>query len=197
MATHFRDLYAEYHVARRRSRKVFFSSTLSMGLVLFFLGIFACISLFGKKFSEYAKESIAMKVFLYDGLSEGQLDRFKNTLNGAHYIRTFNYVSKEEAASIMLQKTGEDVIQLMDSTNPLLASFNVFLRSNYIHSDSLKQIEENLREDVIVADVVYPVEMFSFLSRNVKILGVITVLVGIIVLLIVFYLILGTIRLSI
>lgn len=191
------NIYEGFTYLQKRARSTYWTSLISIGLVLYFLGIFAAISLFGNAFARYAEESIVMKIFLYDGLNEDERKQFISELMIQSYVQSLRYVSKEEAGEILLKQTGEDIIQLMDGVNPLLASVNVKLKSDYIDNDSLAVIESRLNERLVVSEVAYPVEMISAVKQNVSVLTFIFVLLSVILVAIVFYIIFATIRLSI
>ncbi|MEZ4826881.1 MAG: permease-like cell division protein FtsX [Bacteroidia bacterium] len=182
---------------KRRSRNTYLTSLLSISLVLFFLGLFIALILFGGAFARNAREAIVMKVFLYDGIKTEALKDLESRLTVMPFVRELHYVSKEEAGQVMLEKTGEDVRALMDGVNPLLASFNITLYPSYIQADRLAEIQETLSKERIVSEVAYPAEMIINLNRNIQIISIALMAVGVVLVGIGFYLIFGTIRLSI
>lgn len=182
---------------RKRSRSNYLTSLLSISMVLFFLGLFAAMLLFGESFARYAQKSIVMKVFLYDGISGDALKGFEAKLGDMAFIRNYRYVTKEEAGKYLMEKTGEDVKNILDGVNPLMNSFNLVLMPDYINTDSLKIIRANLEEELVVAEVDYPIEMIMKLNQNLYTVSFIFLGVGLILIGIAFYLIFGTIRLSI
>ncbi|MDX2249298.1 MAG: permease-like cell division protein FtsX [Bacteroidia bacterium] len=182
---------------KSKSRSTYITSLLSISLVLFFLGLFIALVLFGGAFAQNAREAIVMKVFLHDGIRNEVLKDLEKRLGTMPFVREIRYVSKEEAGKTMLEKTGEDVTALMDGVNPLLASFNVKLYPSYIQADSLIDIQEKLSQEKIVAEVAYPADMIINLNRNIQIISLVFLTVGLILIGIGFYLIFGTIRLAI
>lgn len=193
----YRKGYDNYSYLKKRSRTTFFTSLLSIGLVLFFLGIFATIALFSQTLAETAKSSIVMKVFLYDGIGTDQLHELMEKLSAAPYVQDYHYVSKNEAWQKYLERTGEELVEVLDGINPLLASVDVQLNGIYIHSDSLANIRGALEKEILISEVYYPEELLAALSRNLRPLSISAGVVGLIVVFIAFFLIFGTIRLSI
>ena len=169
----------------------------SIALVLFFVGAFAAFILFGKTFTRKAKESIQLKVFLVDYSDPNLQNAFIDSLVSLPYILQAEYVSKEEAGQQLLQNTGEEVSDLLGGINPLLPSLNIRLASAYLNTDSLVQIKTQLNRSPVVSEVIYPLEMIQNATENINLLSVIFTGVGILLLIIAFYLITGTIRLSI
>lgn len=192
-----KQTYSEISYLQSRSRSHFITATISIALVLFFLGLFCTLALFGGTFIGYAKESMQMKVFLHDGISQKQINQLLAEVKMQPYTAKAIFISKEDAGKILLEKTGEDVKKLMGGINPLLASVNVKLKSKYIDSDSFPKIQAKLMKNQMVSEVVYPVNMLTAINKNVLRLSFLTLLVGIIVGIIAFYLIVNTIRLSI
>ncbi|RMG24444.1 MAG: FtsX-like permease family protein [Bacteroidetes bacterium] len=191
------NTYQHFAYFRRRSRNTYLTTLLSMSLVLFFLGLFACITVFSHAFISYARESIVMKVFLHDGIDSMRQQMFIEELASQPYVRSFKYVSKEEVAKLMKARTGEDVLALTDGVNPFLASLDIQLKHAYLRLDSLKPIKAQLESELLVAEVDYPAEMIEVVSQRVNMLGFLMLGIGILLISVAFYLIFGTIRLSI
>lgn len=187
----------EYHYIRRQSNRNYLSSLFSIAFILFLLGFFVAIAYIANSFADYAQESIFMKVFLNEGISGEDKVALADRLQAAPYVRDLEYVSKEEAGKILFQKTGEDVLQLLDGKNPFLSSYNVRLKQGYIDPDSLEQIKHTLLEERGVSDIDYPVEMIRVVSKNARAITFFSILSGLLISIIAFYLILGTIRLSV
>jgi len=182
---------------RRRSRSNYFTSLISISFVLFFLGLFTVIILFGRSFTRDTKESILLKVFLSEQAHSQAQQDFMDTVNAKPYVLATTFVSKEEAGEQLLQRTGEEVKELLGGLNPLMPSINVKLKSQYINQDSLAMIRQELSTSHIVTEVVYPLDMINSATQNIRIITIIFSFLGISLLVIAFYLILSTIRLSI
>lgn len=192
-----KEIQQHYSYLKRRSRSAYLTSLVSIALVLFFLGLFATLALFGQTFARYAQQSIAMKVFLHDGVGEEQLAIFQQVLASRPYVAEQVYISKEEAGKILMESTGEDILKLTDGINPLPASINLSLESPYIVTDSLQAIQNELTAERIVSDVEYPAETIVTVNQNVQIISFVFMLTGLILVFIALYLIMSTIRLTI
>ncbi len=190
-------MYGKLTYLKRKSRSNFITSLISISFVLFFLGVFSVLILFGRTFTRNAKESILLKVFLIEHAEPFEQETFMDSLMRKPYVLRTKFVSKEEAGEQLLQKTGEDVLELLGGVNPLMPSINVQIDQQYMNSDSLDMIKEDLSMSSIVSEVVYPLEMINSATRNIDILTIIFSILGIVLLIIAFYLIIGTIRLSI
>jgi cell division transport system permease protein len=193
----YRAKSGEISYLRRRSRANYVTATLSIALVLFFLGTFATLALFTKAFTRSAKESIEMRVSLYDGIGTAQLQQFMEKLLAKPYVLDARYISKEEAARLYLEQTGEDLLKTLDGINPLPPEVRVKLRSTYLEADSIAEIESQLKEEIIVSDIAIPTWLLDVVNQNANTLAFAALLIGGIAILIAFYLIFGTIRLAI
>ncbi|MEL6626412.1 MAG: permease-like cell division protein FtsX [Bacteroidota bacterium] len=182
---------------KRRSRSTYWLTTISIGLVLYFLGLFAGLVLFGQDLISRAKSQMVMKVFVHDGLSETLQTELQSYLAAQPYTRTLTYVSKEAAAEEMLKYTGEDVREMLGGLNPLFASYQFQLHPDYIQSDSLSLIKNELNKQLSVAEISYQGEMLDELSQNMETVAWITVGLAIIMGIVAVFLIYATIRLSI
>ncbi|TAE57902.1 MAG: hypothetical protein EAZ89_03630, partial [Bacteroidetes bacterium] len=105
-----------------RSRNAYFTALLSIGLTLFFLGLFAGLALLGGAYVRRAEAELELKVFVHDGVNERLLTEFEVMLRTQTFVQNLRFVSKEDAARAMLEETGEDVSVLLDGVNPLPAS---------------------------------------------------------------------------
>ena len=56
---------------------------------------------------------------LHDGVGTPQLQDFMERLLAKPYVLDARYISKEEAARIYLERTGEDLLESLDGINPL------------------------------------------------------------------------------
>lgn len=193
----YRTKSGEMSYLRRRSRANYISATLSMALVLVFLGTFATLALFTKAFTRTAKESIEMRISLYDGVGTAQLQQFMERLLAKPYVLDARYISKEEAARLYLERTGEDLLETLEGINPLPPEVRVRLQSAYLEADSVARIETQLKEEIIVSDIAIPTWLLDVVNRNANSLALAALLIGAVAVFIAFYLIFGTIRLAI
>lgn len=191
----FRREYGEFSYLRRRARAHFLSSTINLALVLLVLGIFATISVFFTNFSKTTKESMPMKVMLIDGADSAQVSRLSAELDGHAAVRSFQFISKDQAANRYLENVGEDVRQILEGINPLLPSIDVYLRADYIQSDSLQTLIREIEDLPFVTEAYYPQEQLLGVSENTYVLSILSVLVGMVVIIVALYLVFGNIRL--
>lgn len=168
-----------------------------MALMLFFLGLFASYLILGRQFATRIQEQVRLEVQVHDGIAASELDRFAREIGQAVYAESIEYVSKSDALAEYRDRFGTDITEPLDGFNPLLASFRVKLWPSYIKEAALKEIEKELIQDIAVASVEYPLTEILKLQENIRKVAWLTLVLGLVLLGIAFYLIFGTIRLGI
>lgn len=182
---------------RRRSRSSSFTTVVSIGVVLYFLGLFAGISLLGLDILNQVEENLIMEVFLHDYINEEQKKGLSQKLDSMDIVRSLDYVSKEEAAEKMLEVVGEEVKNSLGGANPYLASFQLKLMPGLIGSKRLADLREELGQEAFVAEVIYQGDALPQLKKNLRFISWITLGLGLVLTLLGISLIYATIRLSI
>ena len=122
------------------------TSIISISLVLFLLGLVFLIGLLGNKLSVYVKENISFSIVLKDNQKEADIKKMQKTLDALPYIKSTEYISKEQAAKELEEELGENPETFL-GFNPLQASIEVKLHSEYANPDSLQHIEKKIAED--------------------------------------------------
>lgn len=145
----------------------YFSVVLSVFLVLFLLGILGLFILKSKKLSDDFKEEIAMTVFFKDEANDSVINAFKDELKAAPFVKKSIYVTKEQAAKMHTDIIGEDFMTFLGA-NPLQNSFDINLKAAYIVNDSIQKIENRLRTNLMVSDIVYDKQLVNLVNDNIK-----------------------------
>jgi cell division transport system permease protein len=151
---------------KRRLISSYFSVVISIGLVLFLLGLLGLLVLNTKKIADHFKEQIALTIYLKDSAKDVEINQLNKSLALADYTKTTNYVSKEEAAEAHSKEIGEDFMDFL-GYNPLQNSIDVYLKADYISSGEINQIAEELTAKSFVDEVVYDKPLISLLNENV------------------------------
>ncbi len=126
-----------------RSKFSFLLALISITLSVILITVSVFIILFSNHFEEQLKSNITISVFLKDSPTDSEIDQIKTELSELKYLRSSEFVDKEKAAEIFIKETGEDFRKILDY-NPLPASFNIKLRSEYANRDSIKKVIKNL-----------------------------------------------------
>ncbi|MFN8325550.1 cell division protein FtsX [Flavobacterium sp.] len=152
---------------KRRVITSYFSVVLSVFLVLFLLGALGLFVINSKRISDNFKEDIVMTVFFKTEANDSIIKAFDAELKTAKFAKDFEYVSKEKAARDHQKVLGEDFMQFL-GVNPLQNSFDVHLKAEYVTRESFAKIENRLRKNEMVADVVYDKQLLTLVNDNVK-----------------------------
>jgi len=179
-----------------RLRSSSLSSIISNSLVLFLLGILLLLLFNAKRLSDFVKENIGFSVILHDDVREVEAGFLRKTLDASPYVRSTEYISKEEAATELKEQLGEDFIGFL-GYNPLSSSIEVRLRAEYANPDSIKKIEDELMAFRPVKEVFYQKSLVNLVNDNVRKISAIILLFGALLFFIAFVLINNTIRISV
>jgi cell division transport system permease protein len=173
-----------------------FFALFNISLVLFFLGIFALIALSFDLIIRAVKEQQELKIILSEATTEAEARLLLDRLKAEPYTKSIRYVSKE-AALKEFQFAGEDFLDAMDGINPLPASLNVKLNDDYQETAQIKALSRELLKNREVQEVDFPVRLIEQANENRLVIYQVAGVIGIILVLIAYFLIHNTIRLSI
>ena len=174
-----------------------FTSTVSISLVLFMIGIIASLYLTTHYFTIKSKENISLSIILNDTISPNDLSRLERYLKATDYTKEVVYISRDSALQEHIAAIGEDPSEFL-GYNPLSASLEVYLAADYACNDSINNvILPRLKIFEGITDVTYQKDMIDMLTRNVNKLSLILSLIALVMLFISIVLINNTIRLSI
>ncbi len=172
------------------------TSTLSITLVLFVIGILAFTLILADKISVETRENITVTVVLKDSINADETKRLENYLAIAPYVKSYKYISKEEALGEYIDELGEDPSEFL-GYNPLLASYELKLQAAYANNDSLSNIAQRLQAFSTIYDVAYQKDILQLLNQNIRRVGFIFSCIVAVLLFIAIVLMNNTIRLSI
>lgn len=151
---------------KRRLVSSYFSVVLSIGLVLFLVGLLGLLVLNTKKIADHFKEQIALSIYLKDTAKDVEIDQLNKSLSLAEYTKSSTYTSKEEAAEAHSKEIGEDFMDFL-GYNPLQNSIDVYLKADYITSGEVDTIAAEIGSKEFVEEVMYDQPLISLLNDNV------------------------------
>lgn len=181
---------------KRRLIGSYFSVVISIGLVLFLLGLLGLIILNTKKAADYFKEQIPLTVYLKDTAKDVEIEQLQKSLELADYVKSIKYVSKEEAAKQQSKEIGEDFVEFL-GYNPLQNSIDIHFKADYVSEQEISEISEDLMKREFVDEVDYDRPLVSIVTDNVSRISFWVLVVSAIFLLIAVLLINSSIRLSV
>lgn len=179
----------------KKLRSSYASSIISIALVLFMMGLLGLLVLDAKKISDYVKEHVQMNVYLKDNVPQSEVDKFTRMLMVQKFVRTVQYISKEQALDSLKRDLGESALTMLDA-NPLPATIDINLKAAYAHPDSLKLIQERLSKYKLVKDVAYQQTEIKRMNENFRTIAFVILIFCALLLFVAVVLINNTIRLA-
>ena len=172
------------------------TTVVSLSLVLFMLGLLGIIILNTNKLSDNLKENIGIQIILNETAKEADIQHLTKMLDISDYVKSTEFITKEDAAKRLQEDLGEDFIDFL-GYNPLLPSINVHVKAAYANTDSLAMIEKELIGSKLVKEVVYQKSLVTMINENVKKISLVILIFSGLLMVIALALINNTIRLSI
>ncbi|MES2328508.1 MAG: permease-like cell division protein FtsX [Bacteroidota bacterium] len=180
----------------KRSKPNYIYSIVGVALVLLIMGImgwfFLNISSVGNAFKEDIRMSAYLRTLNKDTI--GQIQQF---ISSRPYAKNVVYVDKNTAKQIWNRENNEDWAKILD-VNPLPESIDFYARAQYVNTDSLAKISNDLMAAYgnQITDLQYPKSLVSNLNERASKIGLIFLVVAIVLCLIVTFSIDNTIRLA-
>jgi cell division transport system permease protein len=181
---------------KKQVKRSVVTAVVSFTLVLFIIGIQGLLLIHAGKLSEYVKENLCVTALLIKNADMNEVTALQKQLDLLPSVKQTKYVSEEEAANDLQNDLGSDFVNFL-GYNPLSASIEIHLHSNYANNDSLAGFETYLRENKLVNDVYYQKTLIQAINDNVKRISYALAIISFILLLIAIALINNTIRLSV
>ena len=182
---------------KNKIRGAYFTSVVSISLVLLLLGIVGLLMLNAKQMSDYVKENLCFSLIINNDASEPDIKQFQKTLDTHDFIKSTEYITKAEAAEQLKEDLGEDFVETL-GYNPLSPTINVYLNSDYASPDSIAKLESFfMSKSDIVNEVSYQQNLVNLINDNIKKVSIILLALSALFFLISFALLNNTIRLQI
>jgi len=187
----------ETNIGSRRLRSSTISTTVSISLVLFMIGLLGLLLLDSRQITNYVKEHVQVNVFLQDGVPDSDIHSLQQSLTATPYVRSAQYISKQQAMEILKkdENLGKDAGSMVDE-NPLPASIDLLLNAEYANPDSMKKIADVIGKNKIVREVSYQRTEIDKMNENFRTIAIVMLIFCGLLLIIAVALINNTIRLS-
>ena len=186
----------ENKIVVRRLIQSYLSSVISITLVLLLVGIGGVLAVNAKSVSDYFKENIRLSVIFEQNTTEVQARQTMNLLKGKPYVKELKFISKEQGAQEMKSVLGDDFMDVFD-LNPIPLSIDMYVRSDYVESDSLSKIKSEILLNPGIKEVVFQESLIETISGNIEQIGIILIVFIVLLLFISFVLINNTVRLNV
>lgn len=181
---------------RRRIANAYLSSVISISLVLLLVGVASMLLVNAKGVSDYFKENMQISVLMKQNVSDEDALAFRDELDEAPYIKSTDFISREQGQRELADQLGEDFLDVFE-TSPIPVSVDVTLKAEYVSADSLEVVRNEIALSPLVDEVVYQQSLVDALNANLsRISLVMAVFIGLL-LFISFVLINNTVRLNV
>lgn len=187
---------AQHQKLSQRIFKSYLTSTVSISMVLFLIGLLGVVLLNAERLAQHVRENIGFTLVLNDNLPGADVDKLVQSLKASDFVKSVEYVDKAAAAERLQKELGEDFTGFL-GYNPLLSSVDVKLKAEYTMPDKLVVLEKKLMDFPQVKEVSYQRDIVSIINDNVQKIGLVLVFFAGLLLLIFMALINNTIRISI
>ena len=174
----------------------FITSSISTTLVLLLLGLVVFFVLTAHNLSVYVKENINFSIIISDDMKEADILKLQKRLDKEVFVRSTEYISKKQALREQIEAMGTDPQDFL-GYNPLHASIEVKLHSDYANTDSIAKIEKQIKKNTNVQEVRYQEDLINMVNENIRNISLMLLGLAVLLAFISFALINNTIRLTI
>ncbi|MBR5700707.1 MAG: permease-like cell division protein FtsX [Bacteroidales bacterium] len=185
----------ENKTLRRRLWGSRVSTVISISLVLVLLGAAMLVLLNARAVGDWFKERMQVSVILKESVSEDAAKGFQAVLDSLPYVRTTEYVSREQGVQEMQELLGEDFMDAF-AVAPVPVSIDVCLHAQYVSADSLQMVSDAVKASPLVDEVVYQASLVDSLNENLGRMTLVSMILIALLLFISVVLIGNTVRLS-
>jgi cell division transport system permease protein len=169
---------------------------ISIAIILYLLGLSGLMFFVGQKLVDSLKEKVYVNIYFYKEVDESSILKIMESLKSKPYTKEAFFLSNEEAANEYKKELEQDFVDIL-GYNPLPASIELSIKSKYSDRASLHKIERELYLNEGVQEVLTQSSLIDQINKNKKLAAGILAGMGLLFIVIAFFLINSTIRLSI
>ena len=174
----------------------YLSSLISITLVLVLAGTGGLVVVNASGMRDYFKENLKLSVIFDTNVSEEGALTLTDVIAAKTFVKKTDFISKEEGTNEMKTILGDDFLEVFD-LNPVPISADVYVKSNYVHPDSLKLIEAEILLNPGIREVVWEESLIEIVNNNLEKIALILFVFVSLLLFISFFLINNTVRLNV
>ncbi|HWK02972.1 MAG TPA: permease-like cell division protein FtsX [Puia sp.] len=179
----------------KRSTPSYFMAIVGVSVVLFLLGLLGWIVINANKLGQNFKENVEVQVYVRDQVTAKDSAILVQYIASQPYVKSYEYLTKELARKRFISDGNNDWGPVLDK-NPLPASVDFKIRSEYANTDSLNKIKADLVGNIAVESVQYNQALVSSLNNMIRKVSFILLGIAIVISILVIILIDNTIRLA-
>ena len=170
---------------------------ISTAMVLILLGLVVFTTLAGHNLSSHVRENLVVTLMLEHDMTTNEGQRICQSIKKRPYIKTIDFVSKEQALKEATRTMGADPSEFTDGINPFFSSIEITMRGDYANNDSLRWIAKELKKYPKVTEITYQKDLIEAVNRNLAKIGAGMLVLAALLTFVSFSLINNTVRLGI
>lgn len=186
----------ENRLIRRRLAGAWLSTVISISLVLLLVGVAGLLVANARSVSDYFKENMQVSVLMKQEVGDDEAMEYVSDLDAKPFIKSTTFVSREQGAKDMTDLLGEDFLNVFEAA-PIPVSVDVTLKADYVSSDSLEVVKNEIMKSPLVDEVVYQQSLVDKLNTNLRKISMVLGVFIVLLLFISFVLINNTVRLNV
>ena len=186
----------ENRLIRRRLAGAWLSTVISISLVLLLVGVAGLLVANARSVSDYFKENMQVSVLMKQEVGDDEAMEYVSDLDSKPFIKSTTFVSREQGAKEMTDLLGEDFLNVFEAA-PIPVSVDVTLKADYVSSDSLEVVKNEIMKSPLVDEVVYQQSLVDKLNTNLRKISMVLGVFIVLLLFISFVLINNTVRLNV
>lgn len=186
----------ENRLIRRRLAGAWLSTVISISLVLLLVGVAGLLVANARSVSDYFKENMQVSVLMKQEVVDDEAMEYVSDLDAKPFIKSTTFVSREQGAKEMTDLLGEDFLNVFEAA-PIPVSVDVTLKADYVSSDSLEVVKNEIMKSPLVDEVVYQQSLVDKLNTNLRKISMVLGVFIVLLLFISFVLINNTVRLNV
>lgn len=174
----------------------FLTSTISTTMALLLLGALTLFVLTAKEIRNYVHQDMTVTTILADTTSETTAQNLVVTLGEKVYVHKIDFISREQALQEQVEVLGVNPHEFLGK-NPFSISLEMKMKADYVCTDSLVWITEDLMQESAIVDVIYHEDIIETINQNLNTITYILILITVVLSVISISLINNTVHLGI
>lgn len=189
---------AEGKYSNWRTTTSYVSTTISIAMVIYVVGLLGLVLMKGKVLGDSFKEKFAFEIYLKEGVKDIEIMQLKKELDSEDFVKRTVWKDKEDALKEYLAEVDpKENFTMSLGANPLPQNIDVFFTAAFNHPDSIQGLKAQLQQNPIVDDLRYPRDLLFKVYENVDKISIALLIVSGLLLIIAIGLISNTIRLRV
>ncbi|MGL4346925.1 MAG: cell division protein FtsX, partial [Chitinophagaceae bacterium] len=174
----------------------YIAPVIGVTLVLVVLGALGQFLIYAFQLGQHFKETVEINIYIKENVADSEKNRLMNKVKTISLLKSFQFVTKEEALAIFMREEGaEDPVALL-GYNPFPESIKVTLKKDALQENYIIQIKTYFEKDPIVKGVEYSQNLLKLLLINLKRISLLLTIIAIIFIITSILLIDNTIKLK-